>query len=238
MQFQTPLIRATLIRRYKRFLADVILPDGRQVTAHCANPGAMTGLNTEGMKIWVEPNDDPKRKLNYSWKLAELAGDNWAGIDTSLPNRLVEEALHDKKISELSAYSGIKREVRYGQNSRIDFLLTEQGLPDAYVEVKAVTLCRTAGVGEFPDSVTKRGTKHLEELSDMIANGHRAVMLFVMHRTDCSMLKTAADIDPAYAKAFDSARSHGVEMICYGTSISQTSTSIATVIAVDPDPQI
>ena len=220
MQFQTPLIRATLVRRYKRFLADVILPDGSEVTAHCANPGAMTGLKDEGTQIWVEPNDNPKRKLNYSWKLVCLEGGGHACIDTAMPNAVVEEALRAGQVPELSGYDTLKREVNYGQNSRIDFFLTGHGKPDTYVEVKSVTLRRNGGLAEFPDSVTKRGTKHLNELSDMVRLGHRAIMLYVVHRTDCTKVSIAAEIDPAYASACDQARADGVQMLCYGTVIS------------------
>lgn len=227
MQFQTPLIRATLVRRYKRFLADVILPDGSEVTAHCANPGAMTGLKDEGTQIWVEPNDNPKRKLNYSWKLVCLEGGNHVCIDTAMPNAVVEEALRAGQVPELSGYDTLKREVTYGQNSRIDFFLTGHGKPDTYVEVKSVTLRRNGGLAEFPDSVTKRGTKHLNELSDMVRLGHRAVMLYVVHRTDCTKVSIAADIDPDYASACDQACADGVQMLCYGTVISPDGVSLA-----------
>ena len=238
MQFPTPLLRATLIRRYKRFLADIRLPDGTQVTAHCANPGAMTGLNQEGTPIWVEPNNDPKRKLNYSWKLVELPGEDWAVVDTAIPNRIVAEALGKGTITELSDYKGIRAEVPNGEGSRIDFLLTEPGLQDVYLEVKGVTLRQSDDWGSFPDSVTIRGTKHLRELTAMAMAGHRAVMLFVMHRTDCRRLKIASEIDPAYAQAFESARSAGVEMLCYGTEISPMAITLDGALPVDPRKQI
>ena len=192
MQFQTPLMQATLIRRYKRFLADIRLDGGTEVTAHCANPGAMTGLKDQGLRIWVEQNDDPKRKLDYSWKLVELPNAHWVGIDTGMPNRVVEAALSRGHVSDLAAYKTLRREVKYGENSRIDFLLSQSGLPDAYVEVKAVTLRRTGDLAEFPDSVTTRGTKHLNELVNMTKLGHRAIMLYAVHRTDCHSFKVAA----------------------------------------------
>jgi len=220
MHFQTPLIPATLVRRYKRFLADIILPDGRTVTAHCANPGAMTGMTDEGTRIWVERNNDPKRKLKYSWKLSELPGGHWAGIDTGLPNALVAEALAERRIAPLVTYENIRREVRYGENSRVDFLLTGRGQPDTYLEVKTVTLRREGDLAEFPDSVTKRGARHLTELATMVANGHRAILLYVVHRTDCTRVGVAADIDPTYAQAFDAAIGAGVGVLAYGTSIS------------------
>jgi len=220
MKFQTPLIPARLIRRYKRFLADIELSDGTKVTAHCANPGAMTGLMDPGARIWVERNDDPKRKLRYSWKLIELATGGFACIDTMLPNRLVEASLKAGDIATLAGYETLRREVRYGQASRIDFLQSGGGRRDAYIEVKAVSLMRHQGLAEFPDSVTKRGTKHLFELMDMVAAGHRAVMLYAVQRTDCARFSVASDIDPAYGAAFQQARAAGVEVYCHATEIS------------------
>ncbi|MDA0221919.1 MAG: DNA/RNA nuclease SfsA [Proteobacteria bacterium] len=234
MQFQTPLIRATLVRRYKRFLADIILPDGREVVAHCANPGAMTGLNMPGATIWVEPNDDPKRKLRFSWKLVEI-GTDWACIDTALPNELVAEALAQRQIPELAIFDTLKREVKYGENSRIDFLLNTGGL-NTYVEVKAVSLKRD-GWAEFPDSVTKRGTKHLNELAKMVVQGHRSVMVYLVQRTDCIRFRLAADIDPSYAAAFTRASDAGVEMLCLATEISPYGMLVAGLLPIDPPQQ-
>lgn len=220
MRFQTPLVPGRLIRRYKRFLADIELESGEVITAHCANPGAMLGLKDEGMKVWLEPNDDPKRKLKYGWRLVELPGDHWVGIDTAVPNRVVKEALLARQVPALAAYGTVRPEVKYGQKSRVDFLLSEPGLPDAYVEVKNVHLLREGDWAEFPDSVTKRGARHLEELSDMVAQGHRAVMLYVVQRTDCGRFRLAADLDPAYAAASDAARAAGVEILCHACTIS------------------
>jgi sugar fermentation stimulation protein A len=235
MQFSTPLIPATLIRRYKRFLADCRLDDGREITAHCANTGAMTGLSHPGARLWLEPNDDPKRKLNYSWKLVELAQNHFAGIDTSLANKIVAEALHAKLIPELAPFTSIQPEAKYGQNSRIDFLLTAPNLPDTYVEVKNVTLKGPADWAEFPDTVTERGTKHLGELSAMVDAGHRAVMLYFVQRTDCSRFRLAHELDPAYAAAYTSARDKGVEMLCYTATISPTAITLAAALPVAPD---
>jgi len=221
MLFEPPLIRATLIRRYKRFLADVIMPDGSELTVHCANPGAMTGLKDEGLKIWVQDSMNPKRKLRYSWKLAELEGGAFAGIDTSVPNRVVGEALRAGEIAELSDYKTIKAEQKYGENSRIDYLLTEDGLPDLYLEIKNVHFLRAApGLAEFPDSVTERGTKHLRELSEMARHGYRAVMFYFVQLTCCNTFALAADIDPAYATAFEHALKAGVEVLVYDTEIT------------------
>ncbi len=219
MRFSTPLVPATLIRRYKRFLADVRLDDGREVTAHCANPGAMTGLNTAGMRIWLEPNDDPKRKLRYGWRLSELGGGHWAGIDTMVPNRVVKEALEAGRVPELAAYDEIRPEVKYAEKSRVDFLLRGNGLPDAYVEVKNAHLSRAPALAEFPDARTARGLRHLQDLAQMVRAGHRAVMLFLVQRTDCDRFALAGDIDPAYAQGFAEARAAGVEVLCYDCEI-------------------
>ncbi|NOD33147.1 MULTISPECIES: DNA/RNA nuclease SfsA [unclassified Ruegeria] len=220
MRFETPLVPARLIRRYKRFLADCTLEDGQEVTAHCANPGSMMGLAEPGEKIWLEPNDDPKKKLKYGWRLVDHENGHFTGVDTSVPNRALRAALEAGEIAELAAYDTVRPEVKYGENSRIDFLLTGPGLPDAYVEVKSVTLSRQPGLAEFPDSVTARGTKHLGELAAMAAQGHRAIMLYLVQRTDCDRFALAADIDPAYAAAFETAQAQGVERLVYGTEIS------------------
>ncbi|MEP4039140.1 DNA/RNA nuclease SfsA [Pseudophaeobacter sp.] len=220
MQFTTPLIRATLLRRYKRFLADCRLEDGREITAHCANPGSMMGLATPGLTVWLEPNDDPKKKLKFGWRLIAHDNGHFTGVDTSVPNRALKAALIAGQIPELAAYKTVRAEVKYGEKSRIDFLLTQEGLPDCYVEVKSVTLSRQEGLAEFPDSVTARGTKHLNELASMTAQGHRAVMLYLVQRTDCDRFALAADIDPAYASAFEKAQNCGVERLIYDTCIS------------------
>ena len=169
MRFARPLVRGTLVRRYKRFLADVMLEDGSAVTAHCANPGAMLGLNSPGTRVWLEPVAAPGRKLSHAWRLVELAGGGLVGIDASLPNQLVAEALAARRLPTLAGYAAVRPEVRYGTRSRVDFLLTGPGLPDAYVEVKNVHFSRTEGFAEFPDSVTARGARHLAELSAMVA---------------------------------------------------------------------
>ncbi len=199
MRFQTRLEPATLIRRYKRFLADIRLEDGREAVAHCANPGSMMGLAEPGMRIWVEPNDDPKKKLKYGWRLVEHDTGHFTGVDTSVPNRALRAALEAGEVAGLEGYDSVRPEVKYGENSRIDFLLQGAGRRDAYVEVKSVTLMREAGMAEFPDSVTARGAKHLAELAAMAQAGHRAVMLYLIQRTDARAFRLAEDIDPAYA---------------------------------------
>ena len=232
MRFQTPLVPGRLVRRYKRFLADVTLEDGREVTAHCPNPGSMMGLAEPGIRVWLEPNDDPKRKLKFGWRLAELPGGHWAGIDTAVPNRVVKEALTARAVPELAAYDSVRPEVKYGKASRVDFLLTDPTLPPAYVEVKNVHLRREGDWAEFPDSVTTRGARHLVELSDMVREGHRAVMLYLVQRTDCARFRLAADIDPAYARAFDAARAAGVEVLCHGTRIGTAGVGLGAALPV------
>ncbi|GAA6193365.1 DNA/RNA nuclease SfsA [Phaeobacter gallaeciensis] len=226
MQFPTPLIPARLIRRYKRFLADCTLEDGREVTAHCANPGSMMGLAEPGMKIWLEPNDDPKKKLKFGWRLVDHENGHFTGVDTSVPNRALRASLEAGEIPQLAAYKTVRPEVKYGEKSRIDFLLSEPGLPDAYVEVKSVTLSRQTGLAEFPDSVTARGTKHLGELANMVDQGHRAIMLYLVQRTDCTRFGLADDIDPAYAAAYQAANARGVERLIYDTLITPNGVAV------------
>ena len=186
MKFNQPLRPARLLKRYKRFLADVVLEDGREVTVHCPNPGSMMGLSDPDSEVWLSPAP-PGRKLPFGWELIRV-GDHLVGINTAWPNRLTEEALAAGRIEALSGYAARRREVPYGENSRIDLLLEAPDRPPCYVEVKNVHLKRPAGA-EFPDCVTKRGAKHLRELSAMVAAGHRAVMLYVVQRTDCDRFR-------------------------------------------------
>ncbi|MDD9719911.1 DNA/RNA nuclease SfsA [Sulfitobacter sp. PR48] len=232
MRFQTQLVPARLIRRYKRFLADCRLEDGREVTAHCANPGSMMGLSDPGSKIWLEPNDDPKKKLKFGWRLVDHENGHFTGVDTSLPNRAVKAALEAGEIAGLAGYGALRAEVKYGEKSRVDFLLSGADRPDCYVEVKSVTLCRTPGLAEFPDSVTARGARHLDELAQMARDGHRAVLLYLVQRTDCTDVTMAADIDPAYAAAHAAATRAGVETLCLGTHISPESVTLAAPLAL------
>lgn len=219
MEFTTPLIPARLIRRYKRFLADVCLPDGTEAVAHCPNPGSMMGMADAGIKIWLEPNDDPRKKLKYGWRLIEQADGHFVGVDTGIPNRVVGAALRAGQIEGLPPFVNVRAEVKYADNSRIDFLLS--GDTDTYVEVKSVTMSRTAGLAEFPDCVTARGAKHLDALAQMVSQGHNAVMFYMVQRTDCAALTLAADIDPAYAAAFARAVQAGVQVIGYDCAIDQ-----------------
>lgn len=224
MNFGAPLISGRLIQRYKRFLADVELEDGRTVTAHCANPGAMTGMAEPGMRVWLEPNDDPKKKLKFAWKVVETPT-GLAGVDTGLPNKVVEEALRADAIPAFTGYDEIRREVKYGTGSRIDFLLTGAGRPDCYLEVKCVTLRRHA-FAEFPDTRTARGAKHLHELAEMARKGARAATLYLAHRADCADMQIAADIDPAYAAAHADASAAGMETHTFAANVSLTGVTL------------
>lgn len=230
MEFATPLVPARLIRRYKRFLADVVLEGGREVTAHCANPGSMMGLAEPGMKLWLEPNDDPKKKLRYGWRLVDHENGHFTGVDTSVPNRALRAALMAHEVLGLPTYDLVRPEVNYGENSRIDFLLSGDGT-DTYIEVKSVTLRRQAGLAEFPDSVTARGAKHLTELARVAEQGHRAIMFYLIQRTDCDAVTLAGDIDPAYRAAFDQAAEAGVTVLAQACKIDPKG-----IILGDPIP--
>jgi sugar fermentation stimulation protein A len=235
MQFTAPLIPATLIRRYKRFLADVALPSGETVTVHCANPGSMIGLAAPGAPVWLSRSDNPKRKLAHSWELVEIdlgSGVELVGINTTNPNALAAEAIAAGRIPELAGYRSIRREVKYGKNSRVDFLLEEPHRPPCYVEIKNVHLMRRKGLAEFPDAVTKRGAKHLLELSDMVAAGARSVMLFLVQIASAERFALARDIDPAYGAQFDRARAQGVEALARRCRLTRAGVEVAEPIAI------
>jgi sugar fermentation stimulation protein A len=231
MEFPQPLVPARLIRRYKRFLADAELPDGRTVTVHCPNPGSMLGLDQPGSEIWLSPARSPGRKLPYTWELIRIDG-HLVGINTAHPNALAEEAIRGGRIAELAGYARLRREVSYGRNSRIDILLEGGRGTACYVEVKNVHLKRT-DAAEFPDCVTARGAKHLDELANMARAGFRAVMLYVVQRTDCRRFAIAADIDPAYGAALKRAMAAGVEAISYGCAIEMTGIGVAEPMPLD-----
>ena len=231
MEFKVPLQKATLVRRYKRFLSDMLLPNGTKVVAHCANSGSMLGLTEPGSEVWLSPNTNPKAKLDWRWELVRIDG-QLVGINTSNPNRIVEAAIEGDEIAELRGYESIRREVRYGLNSRIDLLLEAPDKEPCFVEVKNVTLKRKDHA-EFPDAVTKRGEKHLRELACMRAGGNRALMFYLVQRDDCNSFRLAADLDPAYTKTFFEARDAGVEAVCYACDISPTFIRIARQIPID-----
>ncbi len=224
MTFDPPLISGHLIQRYKRFLADVRLESGETITATCPNTGSMMGLTAPGSRVWLSTSDSPARKYRHTWELIETGigqGPQMVGINTNHPNALVTEAINAGKIAELKGYGSLRREVKYGVNSRIDILLEGgPGGQSCYLEIKNVHLMRTAGLAEFPDSKTERGVKHLTELSAMVAEGHRAVMLYLVQRADADRFALAGDIDPAYAAAFAKAKAAGVEMLCYRCSVT------------------
>ena len=218
MKFTAPLLRGRLVKRYKRFLADVVLDSGETVTTTCPNTGSMIGLLVPGSTVWLSQSDSPTRKFKHTWELVEAQhGEHrlLVGINTNHPNKLVTEAIEAGLIRELKGYSGLRREVKYGRNSRIDLLLEDVKKAPCYVEIKNVHMMRNLGRAEFPDSVTERGAKHLAEMSDMVAAGHRAVMLYLIQMANPASFELARDIDPAYAVAFDAARSAGVEAIAY-----------------------
>jgi sugar fermentation stimulation protein A len=216
MRFPSPLIPGMLVRRYKRFLADVMLPDGEMTTAHVANPGAMSGLAAPFSQIWLSKSENALRKLDYTWELVEVdlgAGPELVGVNTQKPNQLIADAIAADEIPELAGYSSVRREVKYGANSRIDFLLEGGMRPSCFVEVKNVHLMRKPGRAEFPDSRTERGAKHLNELAGVTASGDRAVLLFLIQIGSAKSVSVARDIDPDYADAFDKAKARGVEVI-------------------------
>jgi sugar fermentation stimulation protein A len=216
MRLPVPLLRGTLIQRYKRFLADVRLEDGSIVTATCPNTGSMMGLTAPGSTVWLSESDSPTRKYRHTWEMVEAdlgQGPTLVGINTGHPNRLVAEAIAGRRIKALAGYPGLRREVKYGRNSRIDLLLECAAKGLCYVEVKNVHLSRRHGLAEFPDSVTARGVKHLAEMSDMVRAGHRAMMVYLIQRGDAKRLAFARDVDPGYGAAFDAAIAVGVEAI-------------------------
>lgn len=232
-----PLQKGRLIRRYKRFLADVALDgDGAEVTAHCANPGAMTGLADPGLEVWVSRSDDPKRKLAHSLEIVVLPDGSRAGINTNAPNRLVAEALDAGLIPEAAGYETIRREVKYGANSRVDFFLSSPGRADFYLEVKNVHLRRSGDLAEFPDSKTVRGAKHMAELAEMAKIGARAMVLFVVQHTGCARFDVARDIDPGYGAAYDAARAAGVEAACWTADISDPAAGPTEIAVTRPLP--
>jgi sugar fermentation stimulation protein A len=231
MHFHAPLIPGKLIQRYKRFLADIELDDGTLITAHVANPGSMLGMKDPGMRVWVSPASNPKRKLKFSWELAEIEG-ALINVNTGHPNKVGEEAIHAGLITELTGYDTLTREVKYGENSRIDILLTNEDNPrQCYVEIKSVTL-RRGSDAEFPDSVTARGAKHLVELSSMVQQGHRAVMLYLVQRQDCTSFAIAGDIDPTYAQALTQALAQGVEVLCYTCKVTVDGICVAKPLKI------
>jgi sugar fermentation stimulation protein A len=235
MRFVSTLIPATLARRYKRFLADVVLESGEVTTVHVANPGAMTGLDRPLSRVWLSDSGNPLRKLPLTWELIETdlgSGPELVGVNTGHPHQLVGEAIEAGLIPELRNYPSIRREVKYGTGSRIDFLLDDPMRRPCYLEIKNVHLMRKPHLAEFPDCVTDRGAKHLRELATVKASGARAVMLFVIQIPSADRFAVARDIDPAYAAAFERARGRGVEMLAWRCKVGLGGIEIAAPVPI------
>jgi sugar fermentation stimulation protein A len=223
MRFPAPLIPGRLLQRYKRFLADVVLDSGESITASCPNTGSMLGLAQPGSRIWLSRSDSPTRKYAHTWEITEAEAFGrraLVGINTGHPNRIVEDAVRRGVLPALTGYGSLRREVKYGQSSRIDILLEDDGLPPAYVEVKNVHLLRSHGLAEFPDCRTERGVKHLDELARVAQAGGRGVMVYLVQRADADAFALAADLDPDYAAAFKRARKAGVEAFALGCDVT------------------
>jgi len=225
MKFSNNLIKAKFVKRYKRFFSDHILENGQLVTAHCPNTGAMTGVAKEGITSWLSESNDPKRKLKWTWELTQ-ENNTIVGVNTHNPNKIIQEAINNNEIKQLLNYKNLKREVKYGVNSKIDIFLQDDNKSDCYVEIKNVHLSRKKGVAEFPDGITSRGTKHLKELANVAQDGGRAVMLYLIQRNDCNYFKIAEDIDVEYGKAFIDALNAGVEVICLDTILNTNGINI------------
>jgi sugar fermentation stimulation protein A len=213
------MARGVIVQRYKRFFVDMVLDDGREITAHVPNPGAMLGLKDAGLAAWVSWSGDPKRKLAWTLQLVE-ADDGLVGVNTMNPNKLVAEALAADAIPELSGYAVIRPEVKYSEASRVDFLLTHPDRPPCWLEVKNCHYRRDGTLAEFPDCVAARSAKHLKDLAAEVAKGARAVQLFVIQRTDCDSFAACEDLDPVYARGLSDAAEAGVEVLCYRCDIS------------------
>ncbi len=229
MKFPSQLLPGKLVQRYKRFLADVVLDSGETVTATCPNTGSMMGLKEPGLPVWLSTSDSPTRKYKHTWELVEVdlgTGPALVGINTGHPNKLMAEAIDAGRIKELTGYANLRREVKYGKNSRIDLLLEDPAKGLCYVEIKNVHMMRHAGFAEFPDSVTERGAKHLAEMSDMVREGHRAVMVFLIQRNDAKSLSLARDVDAGYGAAYDKAVTAGVEVIAVRCKLSTTAITV------------
>lgn len=235
MRFSSTLIEATLARRYKRFLADVVLPSGEVMTVHVANPGAMTGLDRPLSRIWLSDSGNTLRKYPHTWELVETdlgSGPEIVGVNTGQPHQLVADALAAGLIPELRNYPIVRREVKYGQNSRVDFLLEDPARRPCYLEIKNVHLMRKPRLAEFPDCVTLRGAKHMRELSGVLATGARAVLLFVIQIPSAERFSIARDIDPGYAAAFDRARALGVEVLAWRCKVTLDGIEIAAPVPI------
>jgi len=233
VRFPEPLLEGTLLRRYKRFLADIQLADGTQVTAHCPNSGSMSTVAIEGNRALISRATNPKRKLGWTWEIAYVGdGTVPALVNTMRPNHVVREAIEAGKVAKLAGYDTVRSEVPYGERSRIDHLLSGAGRPDCYVEVKNVTLLQEPGVARFPDGVTSRGARHLRELMRVVADGGRAVQLFHVARGDADEVRPADAIDPAYGEALREAAANGVEVLAYRARVTPAEVVLAQELPV------
>lgn len=217
MKFKNKLIASKFQKRYKRFFADVE-SKGKILISHCANSGSMLGLLDKNNQAWVSPSDNVKRKLKYTLEIINDGKSN-VGVNTHFANKIITEALTNKKIKELKIYNNFISEVKYGKNSRFDFQLINKNTK-AFLEVKSVTLSRNKGIGEFPDAVTSRGLKHLNELKDAIKHGYKSYLIYLVQREDCNFFQIAKDIDPDYYKAFIDAKKNGVKFLCYSCKVN------------------
>ncbi len=226
-----PLITGRLIKRYKRFLADVKLDSQETVTAHCPNSGSMRGCAVSGARVWLSRSNNPKRKYPLTWELIKLP-ETFIGINTMVPNRLVRQSVEMGLISELSGYDTVKAEVKTSAHTRLDLALEKKGRKTCYVEIKNCTLVED-GVAMFPDAVTTRGQKHLEELETLVADGHRGVIFYLIQRTDARVFRPADGIDPAYGEKLRKAVGNGVEIITRDTRISPQRIALGNAVPVD-----
>ena len=233
MQLPKTLYCGTLIKRYKRFLADICLERGEKITAHCPNPGRMTGLSNPGSRVWVSCSPNPNRKLPFTLELIEADG-GLVGVNTHHPNKIVREAIEAHKIAQLKGYDSLRTEVKYAERSRVDMLLEDEKIGRCWVEVKNVHLRRDSresnGTAEFPDSVTVRGSKHIEDLVDQIKIGDKSVLIFLIQRMDCKDFKIARDIDPLYYETLLRGMENGLEVLCFDTNITLSSISLRNSI--------
>lgn len=232
MQFTPSLQRATLVQRYKRFLADVITPDGTELTIHCPNTGAMTGCATPGDTVWYSTSENSKRKYPHTWELTQTQTGALICVNTLWANRLTKEAIEQGRVSELSGYSTLRSEVKYGaERSRIDFMLQADSRPDCYIEVKSVTLAEK-DFGYFPDAITERGQKHLRELMSVAAEGKRAVIFFAVLHSAITRFSPARHIDAKYAQLLFEAQRKGVEILVYKAELSADSMTLIEPLTV------
>jgi sugar fermentation stimulation protein A len=234
--FQPALVEGHLLRRYKRFLADVRLEDGTEIVAHCPNTGSMRGCAIEGSPVWLSRASNPQRKLPFTWELVESEG-VLIGVHPALANRVVESAIGRQAIPSLADYAELRREVRYGERSRIDMLLTDPERPPCYIEVKSVTLAED-GVARFPDAVTTRGRRHLEELMAIVGEGKRAVSFHLVVRGDCAQFGTADTVDPEYGKTLRKARAAGVEVMAWQASVAPEGIRVERELPIVLEPLV